>query len=169
VLAGVIGFLLMYVAQAKAQVLNTYSGSLALSNLFDGLLGRNVGRLAMVVLANALGLLMIAADILGLINRYLGILAVTTTALAGVIIADYYIVRRRRAANPDLVESVNWAGVLSVVLSAATGGFLAEAGITPLGFLVTLAMVLVLYPVLRRSVLRGPREDAAEPGRLASR
>ena len=169
VLAGVIGFLLMYVAQAKAQVLNTYSGSLALSNLFDGLLGRNVGRLAMVVLANALGLLMIAGDILGLINRYLGILAVTTTALAGVIIADYYIVRRRRAANPDLVESVNWAGVLSVVLSAATGGFLAEAAITPLGFLVTLAMVLVLYPVLRRYVLRGPREEAAAPGRLASR
>jgi len=137
-----------------------------------GLAGLAVARSGLSVgeiLANALGLLMIAGDILGLINRYLGILAVTTTALAGVIIADYYIVRRRRAANPDLVESVNWAGVLSVVLSAATGGFLAEAGITPLGFLVTLAMVLVLYPVLRRSVLRGPREDAAEPGRLASR
>ena len=76
---------------------------------------------------------------------------------------------RRRAANPDLVESVNWAGVLSVVLSAASGGFLAETGITPLGFVVTLAMMLVLYPVLRRYVLRGPREDAAAPGRLASR
>lgn len=32
VLAGGFGFLLMYVAQVKAQVLNTYSGSLALSN-----------------------------------------------------------------------------------------------------------------------------------------
>ncbi len=46
-------------------VLNTYSGSLSLSNLFDGLLGHNVGRPAMVVLANILGLLMIAGDILG--------------------------------------------------------------------------------------------------------
>lgn len=156
VLAGMIGFLLMYVAQAKAQVLNTYSGSLSLSNLFDGLLGRNVGRLAMVVLANVLGLLMIAGDILGLINRYLGILGVTTTALAGVIIADYYIVRRGRAADPGQVESVNWAGVVSVVVSSATGGILAETGVTSLGFLVTLGLVLVLYPVLRRSVLRGP-------------
>jgi cytosine permease len=162
VLAGLVGFLLMYVAQAKAQVLNTYSGSLSLSNLFDGPLGRNLGRLAMVVLANVLGLLMIAGDILGLINRYLGILGVTTTALAGVIIADYYIVRRRQAADPDRVESVNWAGVVSVVLSSATGGLLAETGVTSLGFLVTLGLVLVLHPVLRRYVLR----DSS--GRLAS-
>jgi len=152
VLAGTVGFLLMYVAQAKAQVLNTYSGSLSLSNLFDRLLGRNVGRLAMVVLANVLGLLMVAGDILGLVNRYLGVLGVTTTALAGVIVADFYIVRRRRAADPERVESVNWAGVVSVVVSSATGGILAETGVTPLGFLVTLVLVLVLYPVLRRYV-----------------
>jgi cytosine permease len=163
VLAGMIGFLLMYVAQAKAQVLNTYSGSLSLSNLFDGLFGRNVGRLAMVVLANILGLLMIAGDILGLINRYLGILGVTTTALAGVIIADYYIVRRRQAANPDQVESVNWAGVVSVVLSSATGAILTETGVTSLGFLVTLGLVLVLYPVLRRTVLT-PKDTPADAG-----
>lgn len=154
VLAGLIGFLLMYVAQAKAQVLNTYSGSLSLSNLVDGLFGRNVGRLAMVVLANVIGLLMIAGNILGLINRYLGALGVITTALAGVIIADYYLVRRRPAVIPDRIESVNWAGVVSVVLSSVTGGLLTETGVTPLGFLVTLGMVLVLYPVLRRYVLR---------------
>ncbi|WP_390624145.1 cytosine permease [Fodinicola feengrottensis] len=144
----------MYVAQAKAQVPNTYSGSLSLSNLFDGLLRRNVGRLTMVVLANVIGLLMVAGDILGLINRYLGVLGVTTTALAGVIIADYYLIRRRKVADPDEVESVNWAGVVSVLASAATGGFLTESGITPLGFLVTLGSVLVLYPVLRRYVFR---------------
>lgn len=154
VLAGLAGFLLMYVAQAKAQVLNTYSGSLSLSNLFDGLLGRNLGRLTMVVLANILGLLMIAGDILGLVNRYLGILGVTTTALAGVIIADYYIVRRRRPAKT--LEAVNWAGVVSVVVSSVTGGVLAETRVTSLGFLVTLALVLVLYPLLRRFVLTGP-------------
>ena len=159
VLAGMVGFLLMYAAQAKAQVLNTYSGSLSLSNLFDGLLGRNVGRLAMVVLANVLGLVLIAGDILGLINRYLGILGVTTTALAGVIIADYYLVRRRRAADPDHVESVNWAGVVSVVVSSATGGLLTETGVTQLGFLVTLALVLVLYPVLRQYVFRAAAQE----------
>ncbi|MEO3787316.1 cytosine permease [Actinocorallia sp. B10E7] len=154
VLAGFLGFLLMWVAQAKAQVLNTYSGSLALSNLVDSLSGRNPGRVVMVVVANIIGLVMVAGDILGLITSYLGILGVTTTALAGVIIADFFIVRRGRTADPDSLESVNWAGVISVVAAAVTGGVLQETGVTALGFLVSLVIVVVLYPLLRRSVLR---------------
>lgn len=163
VLAGFFGFLLMYVAQAKAQVLNTYSGSLALSNLFNSLTGRNGGRVVMVVVGNIIGLVMVAGDILGLIASYLGILGVTTMALAGVIIADFFIVRRGRKAEPDQLETVNWAGVVSVLAAAGTGGALLEADVTQLGFLVSLAMVLVLYPLLRTSVLR-PRQTARPAG-----
>lgn len=162
VLAGLFGFILMYVAQAKAQVLNTYSGSLALSNLSDGLLGRHPGRVAMVVIGNAIGLAMVAGDILGLINSYLGILGVTTTALAGVIIADFFIVRRRRVAALCEAEPVNWAGVVSVVFAAATGGVLNETGVTYLGFLIALILVLIAYPVLRRWLLK-PKAVAPPP------
>ena len=154
VLAGAAGFVLMYIAQVKAQVLNTYSGSLALSNLAHGLAGRTPGRVAMVVVGNLIALLMVAGDILGLINSYLGILGVTTTALAGVIIADYFVVRRRRVVRRDEVESVNRAGVVSVAAAAVIGGVLQQTGVTSLGFLVALVIVLVAYPLLRRSVLR---------------
>jgi cytosine permease len=167
VLAGFLGFVLMYAAQAKAQVLNTYSGSLALSNLFDGLFGRNVGRFAMVVLGNVIGILFVAGDILGLVFRYLGILGVTTTAIAGVIIADFFIVRRRQVADLSRIESVNWAGVVSVGASSAAGATLAETGVTQLGFLVTLVVVLVLYPVLRLFVLREGAGTARIDGRDA--
>lgn len=153
VLAGFVGFALMYAAQVKSQVINTYSGSLALSNLVDGLTGRGAGRLAMVVIGNVVGLLMVAGNILGLIHSYLGALGITTTAVAGVIIADFFVVRRGRAATGDRVEAVNWAGVISVVLAVAVGLWLTSAGITQLGFLVSLALVLVVYPVLRRRVL----------------
>ncbi len=54
----------------------------------------------MVVVGNVIALLMVAGDILGLIGSYLGILGVTTTALAGVIIADYFIVRKRPGGRP---------------------------------------------------------------------
>lgn len=170
VLAGGFGFLLMYVAQVKAQVLNTYSGSLALTNLVDGLLARTPGRVAMVVVGNVIGLLMVGADILGLINSYLGVLGVTTTSLAAVIIADYFIVRRRRVAGSDEVESVNWAGVVSVVVAAVVGDVLQETGIFPLGFLVALVLVLVGYPVLRTSVLppRPLARSTADRGTLAT-
>jgi cytosine permease len=167
VLAGLLGFVLMSAAQAKAQVLNIYSGSLALSNLFDGLIGWKPGRFAMVVLANVIGMLFVAGDILDLVFSYLGILGVTTTAIAGVIIADFFIVRRGQVADVARVETVNWAGVISVVTSALAGTVLAETGVTQLGFVVTLVLVLVLYPVLRKFVLREGVETAPADGRGA--
>ena len=154
VLAGFLGFVLMYAAQAKAQVLNTYSGSLALSNLFDGLLGIRVSRLAMVVLGNIIGIGFISADILNLIASYLGILGDTTMAIAGVIIADYFLVRRGQLASHDKVEMVNWAGVVAVVAGAGIGIYLTESHTFDLGFLVSLATVVIVYPALRLSVLR---------------
>jgi cytosine permease len=108
----------------------------------------------MVVLGNVIGLLFVAGDILDLVFRYLGILGVTTTAIAGVIIADFFIVRRRRVADPSRIENVNWAGAVSVITSSVVGAVLAETGVTQLGFLVTLVLVVVLYPVLRIFVLR---------------
>ena len=164
VLAGALGFVLMYVAQIKAQVLNTYSGSLALSNLSDGLFRRHPGRVAMVVVGNLIGLAMVAGNILGLINSYLGILGVTTTALAAVIIADFFLVRRRTVVDPARVESVNWAGVVSVVVGSVVGGVLQQTGVFQLGFVVALVVVLALYPLLRRSVL-APRPVPAATAR----
>lgn len=108
----------------------------------------------MVVVGNVIALLMVAGNILGLIASYLGILGVTTTALAGVIIADYFIVRRRQVADPGETEAVNWAGVISVVGAAVLGGVLQETGVTSLGFVVALVVVLIAYPALRTTVLR---------------
>ncbi len=54
VFGGVFGFVLMILAQAKAQVLNTYSSSLCLTNLFDAVFRWKPGRITFVVLANAL-------------------------------------------------------------------------------------------------------------------
>ncbi|MFI5706359.1 hypothetical protein [Kribbella sp. NPDC051620] len=158
VVSGLLGFALMFMAQAKAQVLSTHSGSLALSDLARELAGRRLGRVAAVVTANAIGLAMVTGDILGLVRGYLGVLGVTTTSLAGVIIADFFIVRRRRPADPGQTEAVNWAGVTSVSVAAIGGGVLQVTGVTSLGFLVALALVLIGYPLLR---------GHASPGQLA--
>ncbi|MBI4445830.1 MAG: hypothetical protein HY645_07955 [Acidobacteria bacterium] len=156
VLSSVIGFLLMYLAQAKAQVLNTYSGSLALTNLFD-VLGRwRPGRFAMVILGNIIGMLMVVGGILELIQRWLNALGILTTCFAAVMIADYYLVRKRTRADHKRVEAVNWAGILSIVV-ASVAALMLETSTFPLlrlGFLVALVIVLVLYPLLRIYVLR---------------
>ncbi|MCY0897532.1 MAG: hypothetical protein OWU33_01125 [Firmicutes bacterium] len=154
ILSAVIGFILMYAAQVKAQVLNTYSGSLALTNLFDALGKWRPGRFAMVILGNIIALLMIAGGILGLIDSWLNILGIMTTAFAAVMIADYYIVRRRTLADHSQVEAVNVAGVVSVVVAVVLAAVLESLHVFPLGFLTSLIIVLIAYPLLRLYVFK---------------
>src|SRR5690606_24935595 len=108
IFGGVIGAVLMVLAQSKAQVLNTYSGSLALTNLADVIFNWRPGRIVFVVIANAIGLVMLYGKILELVNAWITILGVMTTALAMVMICDYFIVRPRlgqrdvSAHQPDM-------------------------------------------------------------------
>jgi cytosine permease len=156
IFAGIAGFVLMYVAQAKAQVLNTYSGSRSLSNFFDALFGWRPGRLAMVVLGNAIGLAMTAGGILELLQAWLGVLGILTTSFVGVILADYYFVRGGVRARRDEVEAYNAAGLATILAATVLAWWLqsAGAGILRLGFLVALAVSLGLYPLLRKTVLK---------------
>ncbi len=155
VLAGFIGFFVMYAAQAKAQVINTYSGSLALSNLFDATTRRGIGRFWWVVVGNVIGLLAVWGGILGFINDWLGALGILTTSLCTLVIADYFIVRRQAAAHPTLVENFNWAGIIALLLSSGVAYALVKADVTSLGFAVALILTAVIYPVLRRFLPAG--------------
>lgn len=65
IFAGWLGFITIYAAQAKAQAINAYSGSLTLVNIVDALTGRRPGRPLMVVVGNIIALVMIAGGILG--------------------------------------------------------------------------------------------------------
>lgn len=154
VLSATLGFILMYAAQVKAQVLNTYSGSLALTNLFDALGKWRPGRFAMVILGNVVALAMIAFGILNLISSWLNVLGIITTAFAAVMIADYYLVRKRAPADHDAVEAVNIAGVVSVVTASVVSAVLELAHIFSLGFLSALVLVFVMYPILRTAVFK---------------
>lgn len=156
IFAGWIGFITIYAAQAKAQAINAYSGSLTLVNLVDALTGWKPGRAAMVVIGNIIALLMIAAGILGQFAAYLAYLGCWTLAMCAVMIADYYLVRKahRNTANAR-VERWNWAGVITLVVSAAVGMALIATDIFALGFLVSFVLSLVLYPVLRRVMPEG--------------
>lgn len=156
IFAGWIGFITIYAAQAKAQAINAYSGSLSLVNLVDSLTGWKPGRAVMVVVGNVIALLMIAAGILDQFNTYLAYLGAVTLAMCGVMIADYHLVRRGRFDHATArVEKWNWAGVISLVVSAGVGILLLQADVWSLGFLVSLVVSVPLYVVLRRLLPEG--------------
>ncbi|GHI04247.1 hypothetical protein Scel_25680 [Streptomyces cellostaticus] len=73
--------------------------------------------------------------------------------------------RRSRKAEPTSWRQSTGRGVVSVLAAAGTGRALQETNVTQLGFLVSLAMVLVLCPGLRTRVLRPRLTVRAELGR----
>lgn len=164
IFGGVVGAVLMVFAQSKAQVLNTYSGSLALANFFDALFGWRPGRFTFVVLANVIGLVMLYGKLLALVNSWITILGVLTTSLAGVVVADFYIVRKggrhASAAAPRRPEAFNWAGILTILVGTCLAHFLMQE-IIRIEFFTSLVVSLVLYPVLRLAVFRRPEEVPA--------
>ncbi|MBD0862306.1 hypothetical protein IA539_13925 [Gordonia sp. zg691] len=156
IFAGWIGFVTIYAAQAKAQAINAYSGSLSLVNLVNSLTGLRPSRALMVVVGNALSLLMIAGGILEEFNTYLAYLGAMTLAMCGVMMADYFLVRRGRFDHAThKIETWNWAGVGTLVASAALGIVLMHTDVLPLGFLVSFVVAVVVYPVARKLAPEG--------------
>lgn len=164
VLSTMAGFILMYVAQAKVQVLNVYSGSLALSNLCYVLSGRKPGRLSMIILANAICLLLIALNVFGKLSQVLSDLGIVMMGFIALAIADYYIVRRRAQDKlADGVERVNWAGLITLAGASVIAYILQSTKVFSFGFVAATVIVLVVYPPLRTRVIKpgwGTRRDS---------
>ncbi|MDI9335118.1 MAG: cytosine permease [Cytophagales bacterium] len=152
VFGGLIGFILMIVAQGKAQVLNTYSGSLSLSNLSDAI-GLRMPRWVMVVVANLIGLVMVGMNILGLVQSWVNILGVLTTAFAGIMLADYFIIRSNGQDQTVHAESINWAGVITTFVATILAHYVLNSMI-PIEFFSSLVISVVLYVVLRKYVFQ---------------
>ena len=153
VFGGMVGFLLMILAQAKAQVLNSYSSSLCIANLSDALVKWRPGRLTFVVVANVIALLMLYGEILHFVEEWIKLLGVLLSALAGTIILDYYVVRHRLQLPANHTEAVNWAGVIAI-LAAVYGAHWLIRPYQPIVVLTALFLVAVIYPTLRLTVFR---------------
>lgn len=166
IFGGVLGALLMVLAQSKAQVLNTYSGSLALTNLFDVAFNWRPGRIVFVILANLIGLVMLYGEILALVNAWITILGVMTTALASVMICDYFLVRPKLGqtdVSQHREEAVNWSGVISVIVATVLAHYVLNA-YQPVEFFTSAITVFILYPALRLLAMKKPdvpTEEAA--------
>lgn len=155
VLSTMAGFILMYVAQAKVQVLNVYSGSLALSNLCYVLSGRKPGRLSMIILANVICLLLIALNVFGKLSDVLSDLGIVMMGFIALAIADYYIVRRGERVKVDGgVERVNWAGLITLAAASVIAYVLQHTGVFSFGFVAATVIVLAVYPPLRTKVMK---------------
>jgi cytosine permease len=151
VFGGILGAILMLLAQAKAQVLNTYSASLSLTNLMDAALGWQPGRLTFVILANVIAILMLLGSILDWFNSFLTILGILTTCISGIMIADYFIVHPRlneSQLNFNKNEAFNWSGILVGAIGFILAHYVLNS-IIKIEFFTALLFSVIAYPPLR--------------------
>ncbi|MDC0678207.1 purine-cytosine permease family protein [Sorangium atrum] len=150
---GVVGAAILVTATLKINDWNLYSASLSLVTTVHQTTGRHVPRSAMTLAVGAAGTALSIAGILEHLVGFLTLLGVAFPPVAGIMIAEYYVVRRHRAALahtrsagtlPPQVESMSlrpllaWAGGMAA-------GYLIHAGIPAInallcGFLVHVAL-----------------------------
>lgn len=156
IFGGLLGTIIMFAAQSKAQVLNTYSSSLSLSNIFDAAIAWRPGRLSFVILANLLSLLFLYGNILDWFNAFLVVLGILTMTFAGIMIADYFLVRpalKQTDYRHYPAETYNWAGIITICISLITSHYLLNEIIT-LEIITALLVTVIVYPLLRIYILK---------------
>jgi len=122
-----------------------------------------MGRLTFVILANVIALLMLYGHLLELIELWVTILGVIVTAFAGIIVADFYVVKtwlgKEAKEVPEKPESVNWAGIVTLIVSVGLAHYVL-ANFVRTEAVVTLFLSMIIYPILRTSVLKPAPSDA---------
>ena len=150
--SGVIGTIILVAATLKINDWNLYSSSLGFANSIDAIFGKRVNRAVITILFGALGTVFSAVGILEQFVPFLIALGVIVPPIAGIMIVDYYLLRRHReqleesvgsGALPARQEKLNpvtlfaWAG-------ASVVGYAVQWGIPALNSLICAA---VLYYV----------------------
>ena len=162
--SGVIGTIILVAATLKINDWNLYSSSLGFANSIDAIFGKRVNRAVITILVGALGTVFSAVGILEQFVPFLIALGVVVPPVAGIMIVDYYILRRHREqleesaareALPARQEKLNpvalfaWAG-------ASIVGYAVQWGIPALNSLICAA---VLYYAAMKIVAMVQRQD----------
>jgi cytosine permease len=96
--SGAAGVIILISATVKINNWNLYSASLGLTNTVESLTGVRLHRVAVTVGIGVLGSILAAVGILRRFVDFLTLLGVLTPPVAGIMAAEYFIVRRWRPA-----------------------------------------------------------------------
>jgi N-methylhydantoinase A/oxoprolinase/acetone carboxylase beta subunit/purine-cytosine permease-like protein len=95
--SGVAGVIILISATVKINNWNLYSASLGLINVVQSLTGVRLHRVAITVGIGVLGSILASAGILSRLTDFLTLLGVLTPPVAGIMVAEYFVVRRWRS------------------------------------------------------------------------
>lgn len=116
----IVGMLVLILATWTTNTGNAYSSGIAIVNMFKL---KDSRRSSMTLLCGALGTVFAMAGIIDHFVVFLNYVGYFVPPVAGVAIADYWIMGKARADFWEPKEGVNWLGVVSWIIGAATAYF----------------------------------------------
>ncbi|USX48760.1 cytosine permease [Lentzea sp. HUAS12] len=131
---GWVGALIVVTAVLKINDWNLYSASLGLVNFFDAVFSLRISRTQMTVVVGCAGSSLAAAGVVHQFTHFLVLLGVVFPPVAGIMLAEYYVVRRWRneiiSTRPNVPRSApSWVPATVVIWPAsAVIGELAPIG-----------------------------------------
>ncbi|WP_439941829.1 cytosine permease [Streptomyces sp. BBFR115] len=151
--SGVFGVLVVLMSTAKINDWNLYGSSLGVVNFFQVVFAKRLHRGAVTIVLGLAGTALSAVGIMTHFTDFLSVLGVAIPPVGGIIVAEYWVVRRMRApldATRDAgtlpATSPTWVPMsLAIWAAAFCVGEFYDGGIPALNSLLT---AFVLYAVL---------------------
>lgn len=137
----ILGLVVMILAQLTTNSVNAYCGGLDAVMTFN--LPDNKRREATAVVG-ILGVVLAVFGILNFIEVYLDWISFLSAPIAGVMIADYWIVGRGKPESWHMEEGWNWVGCASILLSLVIALFIPVGVFNANGVIVGIIVYLIL-------------------------
>lgn len=148
---GFVGLIIVITGTLKINDWNLYSSSLGLINFISTTFNKNLNRVTITVVLGVVGSILAAAGILSQFTGFLIILGVAFPPIAGIMVAEYFIVKKWRGdldatreagTLPTAAPRIVPATIIIWIVSAGIGYFITW-GIPPILALLT-SMVLYI-------------------------
>lgn len=158
---GFVGLIIVLTGTLKINDWNLYSSSLGLVNFVSTAFGKNLHRVTTTIVLGVVGSILAAAGILGQFTQFLIVLSVAFPPIAGIMVAEYFIVKRWRpeldatrdaGTLPALAPRIVPATIVIWLISSLIGYFVTWG----IPSLISLFTSMVLYIVAGRlGLVRG--------------
>ncbi|APX31776.1 allantoin permease [Brachybacterium sp. P6-10-X1] len=159
--SGAVGLIIIVLATMKINDNNLYSGSLGIVNFAETVFGVRIHRGAVTIAFGILGTLLSAIGFLDYFTSFLSLLGVAIPPIGGIIVAEYYIVRRQTKALDETRASetlprtiAGWVpGTLVVWLLAFGVGWVTQYFALGIPVINSLVTAMLLYLIASRAGL----------------
>lgn len=144
------GFLILWFATWTSQLVNNYSMGLALANMLN--VNSNKGRALLTFIGTLIAIVIALAGILNYFMDFLYMTALIYPAIAGVMMADFFLIRNKQwADNPGW----NWMATIALVVGTLIGyltQYVYSFGLPAVQSLVVAGMVYVIVMKIKANV-----------------